>query len=78
MYDPAKYKAGAAVRICERSELEEFKRTWKYHHKLEPPQFGYAGVATTVEQSFMYHGGDILYKLAGVPGIWHERLLRAV
>ena len=23
-----------------------------------------------------YHGGDPLYKLAGIPGLWHEQCLR--
>jgi hypothetical protein len=24
-----------------------------------------------------YHGGDVLYEIEGVPGIWHERCLEA-
>jgi hypothetical protein len=76
MYDPAKYKDGAKVRICPRSELEEFLRTWKLHNKLRPEQIEYGGTSATVEKSFMYHGGYVLYQLKGIPGIWHEQLLR--
>ena len=37
-----------------------------------------AGKVATVVRASMYHGGDQLYELTGVPGIWHERLLEAV
>jgi hypothetical protein len=74
-YDPAKFKNGVTVRISERAALEEFSRTWKFHHKLEPEQLAYAGRIAMVKSSAMYHGGDVLYQLEGVPGIWHEQLL---
>ena len=76
MSDPARFKRGTAVRICERDELEEFDRTWQFHHKLEPIQLKYAGATATVEESFMYHGGDIIYKLVGAPGICTGNALR--
>lgn len=30
-----------------------------------------------VEKVGFYHGGDPLYKLDGVPGVWHEECLEA-
>jgi hypothetical protein len=75
-YDPAKFKNGAAVRIRDRATLEEFFRTWKYHHKLDVEQLSYAGRTATVKSSGMYHGGDVVYQLEGVPGVWHEQLLQ--
>jgi hypothetical protein len=75
-YDPAKFEDGAAVRISTRAELERFLQTWNLHNKLQPEQLLYGGETATVEKSFMYHGGDVLYQLKGVPGIWHERLLQ--
>jgi hypothetical protein len=76
-YDPAKFKNGSKVQIASRQRLEEFLRTWQYHHKLQPEQLAFADRATTVKSSGMYHGGDVLYQLDGVPGIWHEQLLSA-
>jgi hypothetical protein len=55
-----------------RSSLERFAVEWKWHHPLEPWQLSFAGVATAVAKIGFYHGGDVLYELAGVPGLWHE------
>lgn len=70
------YVAGTKVRIADRSFLEEFKREWKYHHKLDPEQLDYADRIAVVESVAFYHGGDPLYKLDGVPRLWHEQCLR--
>ena len=56
--------------------LEEFLRTWKFHHKLQAEQLSYGGRIVKVRSSAMYHGGDVLYELEGVPGVWHEQLLQ--
>jgi len=77
-YDPAKYREAARVRIAARTELEAFLKTWKLHHPLQLAQLDYAGRSVKVRKSFMYHGGDILYELEGVPGIWHGQCLEAV
>jgi hypothetical protein len=74
-YDPARFNDGSTVRIAARDVLDNFFRTWNYHHKLEPEQLSYAGQIAKVERSAMYHGGDILYKLVNVPGLWHEQCL---
>jgi len=74
-YDPRKFKEGDTVRIAARAALEEFLRTWQYHHKLQPEQLEYAGRIATVKTTGIYHGGDVIYQLEAVPGTWHERLL---
>jgi hypothetical protein len=74
-YDPAKFKDGSTVQIASRAQLEEFLRTWQYHHQLQPEQLAHADRIANVKSSGMYHGGDVIYQLEGVPGIWHERLL---
>lgn len=66
-----------AVLIADREALEAFRREWKYHHPLQPMQFEYAGRAAVVASVGFYHGGDPLYELEGVPGLWHEACLRA-
>ena len=71
----ASFPMGTRVRIGDRSTLEEFLRTWQYHHKLESDQLDFAGRVTSVEDIFMYHGGDIIYKLQNAPGLWHQQLL---
>jgi len=73
-----KYSAGTEVQIADRSFLEHFMKTWQYHHKLTAEQLEYADKITTVDSVGFYHGGDPLYELAGIPGIWHEACLRAV
>lgn len=70
-----KFPAGSLVRIAEMAELEEFRRTWRYHHKLERTQLVYAGKFAEVEGIGFYHGGDVLYELRDIPGIWHEQCL---
>jgi hypothetical protein len=70
------YPVGAIVQVASRDELNEFLRTWRYHHKLRPEQLEFAGRTSRVEDLSFYHGGDVLYRLADIPGIWHERCLR--
>jgi hypothetical protein len=69
---------GSRVKIADRAFLEDFLRTWKFHHKLEPDQLRFADKTTEVKSVGFYHGGDELYELNGVPGTWHEQCLRAV
>jgi len=73
----AEFPTGTRVRIADRAFLEDFRGTWKYHHKLETEQLGFAGKVTGVKSVSFYHGGDELYELDDVPGIWHEACLRA-
>jgi len=82
MTEPIPYKeafpVGTEVRIANRTSLDEFKATWQYHHKLRPEQLAYADRQTTVAEVGFYHGGDPVYTLAGVPGLWLEQCLRTV
>lgn len=71
------FPKGALVRIADRNYLEQFAQTWRYHHPLQAEQLKFANVVTTIESIGFYHGGDQLYKLTGVPGIWHPECLRA-
>lgn len=73
----AEFPQGSTVKIASRSFLEEFLETWKFHNKLEPEQLDYAGQIAEVEFVGFYHGGDELYRLKGIPGIWHEQCLEA-
>jgi hypothetical protein len=72
----AEYPEGSRVKIGSRLTLEEFMRSWKHHNKLQPEQLNYADQVARVESIAFYHGGDELYKLQGIPGIWHEQCLR--
>ena len=73
----AEFPAGSRVRISESVRLKEFLRDWKYHHPLQPAQLQFAGHLATVANTYFYHGGDVLYELANVPGMWHECCLSA-
>jgi hypothetical protein len=73
----AKFPVGSSVRVKDRASLEQFARTWKLHDPLTSDQLEYANKAATVEDIGYYHGGDPLYKLSGVSGVWHESCLEA-
>jgi hypothetical protein len=76
-YNP-EFLVGDKVRIASREVLEKFYREWKYHNKLIPEQLDFGDKIAEVEPGGgTYHGGDELYKLKGIPGIWHEQLLEA-
>lgn len=68
----ATFPKGSKVRVISRGALEIFARNWNYHHKLEAEQMKFAGAAAIVKEVSFYHGGDQLYVLEGVPGIWSE------
>jgi hypothetical protein len=71
----AEYPEGSRVRIASRGTLEEFMRSWTHHNKLQPEQLDYADRIARVESVGFYHGGNELYKLQGIPGVWHEQCL---
>jgi hypothetical protein len=71
------YPAGTEVRVVPREKLEDFRRTWRYHHALEDGQLPYAGGMARVASVGFYHGGDVLYTLENIPGIWHEVCLES-
>jgi len=72
------YPVGTCVRIASRRDLEEFARSWRFHHKLKPEQLGYADRVTQVKSVSFYHGGDVLYEFKDVPGTWHEQCARPI
>ena len=72
------FAKGSRVKIADSSFLDEFLRTWKFHHKLRPEQLSYTDKIANVKAVGFYHGGDVLYELRGVPALWHERCLRPV
>jgi hypothetical protein len=71
----AEYPEGVTVQIVDRLQLGEFMATWRYHHPLTNEQLGYGGLTARVKSVSFYHGGDELYVLEGVPGLWHEACL---
>ena len=74
-YD-AEFPKGTVVRIKDRPALARFFREWQFHNPLHTEQLAFAGrVARVVEVGF-YHGGDELYSLADVPGVWHLECLQ--
>ena len=72
-----RYPVGSPVKIARLEELEEFMRTYKYHHALVPEQLRYAGMLTIVRSVEYYHGGDVIYTLEGTEKFaWLEPCLR--
>lgn len=72
------FSVGTRVRIASRERLEDFKRTWRFHHPLVAEQMSFGGQEATVRDVGFYHSGDVIYALEGVPGVWHERCLSQV
>ena len=71
------FPVGSTVRIAESAGLRNFAREWKWHHPLQPYQFDFAGQTAKIESVSFYQGGDELYTLDAIPGIWHEACLEA-
>ncbi len=70
------YEVGSNVEIADPQSLREFVRAWRFHNPLRDEQLAYAGEVVRVLRVGYYHGGDVLYELEGVPGVWHEVCLR--
>ena len=70
-----KYSVGSTVRIASRGVLDRFVDAWRFHHPLPANQLDFAGVRAVVAKLGFYHGGDPLYRLDGVRGLWHEACL---
>jgi len=73
----AEFEVGTEVRIADRRFLEEFLEAGQYHHDLEPEQVQFAGRTAKVKSVEFFHGGDEIYALEGIPGVWHEECLSA-
>ena len=69
------FPKGSRVRISDRSSLDRFRAEWKFHHPLSIEQLDFANSEAIIVAIGYYHGGDVLYTLEGIPGIWHERCL---
>jgi hypothetical protein len=71
----AAFPKGSKVSVISRTALADFARNWNFHHQLQPEQMAFAGVTSTVKEVSFYHGGDQLYVLENLPGIWNEDCL---
>jgi len=70
-----RFPIGARVRIAERADVEAFRASWTLHNPLTSEQIEFAERETVVNGVGFYHGGDPLYTLTDVPGVWHELCL---
>ena len=73
----AEFEIGSQVRIADRAFLEAFLEAGQYHNELEPEQLEYADRTAKVQSVNFFHGGDEIYQLEGIPGVWHEECLRS-
>lgn len=72
----SQYQPGERVRIANSEALRDFRTKWKLHNPLTEDQLRFASNEALVAEVGFYHGGDPLYRLEGVPGVWHEACLR--
>jgi hypothetical protein len=73
-----RFPVGTKVRVAPRSTLQQFRDTWHLHHPLAAEQLDWADHEAVVQEIGFYHGGDVLYRLVGIPGIWHEPNLTSI
>jgi hypothetical protein len=73
----AEFEVGQQVRVADRTFLENFLEAGQYHNELETDQLEYAGQVARVISVTFFHGGDEIYALEGIPGVWHEECLSA-
>lgn len=71
----SRFQRGAKVRVVDESRLRAFAREWHFHHPLTAEQLAYADSVAIVKDVGFYHGGDPLYELADIPGLWHDACL---
>ena len=71
----AEFSEGSKVQIASEATLNQFFTDWKYHHPLQVEQLPFAGEIAIISKVGFYHGGDELYELVGIPGIWHGTCL---
>jgi hypothetical protein len=74
----ASFEVGSSVWIAELPKLQEFRGNWRYHNPLQEEQLAFAGRTARVSKVGFYHGGDPLYVLEDLPGVWHEECLRSL
>ena len=67
-----KFPVGTSVRVADLNALQRFRDRWLLHHRLAVEQLQFAGRIARVARVMFYHGGDVLYTLDEIPGIWHE------
>ena len=73
----AEFEVGSQVRIADKSFLESFLEAGQYHNELEPEQIEYADRVAKVKEVNFFTGGDEIYTLEDIPGVWHEECLTA-
>ena len=66
------------VKIIELPKLLELRQSWRYHHPITEAHLPHAGQKAKVLSAAMYHGGDQLYSLEGIPHLlWQEFCLES-
>ena len=73
-----KFPVGTAVQVADSAVLARFRATWRLHNPLMLEQLACAGKPAVVLEVGFYHGGDPLYVLQGMPGVWHEGCLTSI
>ena len=72
----ASFPKGAQAQVASLDVLEKFRREWTRHDPILPEQLACADKIAVVKAIGYYHGGDVLYRLDELPGVWHECCLR--
>lgn len=71
------FPVGTKVQVRDEGFLRQFQERRKVPHPISPEQIETAGQVDIVTNVGFHNGGDVLYKLQRLPGIWHEECLEA-
>ena len=71
------FPKGSKVRVKDRATLEAFQKNWRLHHPVTERHLAYAKREGKVTAVSFYHGGDVLYSIEAMPGLWHEACLES-
>jgi len=69
------FPVGTKVQVKDEGSLRQFQERCKSRRPISLEQIETAGQVDVVTNVGFYRGGDVLYKLQRLPGIWHEECL---
>jgi hypothetical protein len=74
-YD-ALFSKNSYIEIADIGTLKSIAEHWRLHNPLTPQMMGHAGERRRIVEADFYFGGDVIYRLEGIDGYWHEACLR--
>ena len=71
----AEFEVGSEVRIADRAFSRVFSKPGSTTTSSSPSSSNTPAASAKVKDVTFFHGGDEIYTLEGIPGVWHEECL---